>query len=272
MPILRYLAFLLAMSAPTAFGQLIIGHRGASHDAPENTLAAFRLALEQGADGFEADFYLTSDGHVICFHDQDTERICGTKLLVTQTPFDVLRKLDVGRWKGPQWQGQKMATLEEVLAIVPKGKKIFIELKSGPEIVEPMAKVIERAPVAPDQIVIISFHVDAIAKTKQRLPAIRAHWLSGYEGPEEGPLKPTREEVAATIRRIGADGFGSKALPEHFDADFIEHLRDAGCHEFHVWTVNEPEIARVYQQLGAWSITTDRPGWLREQLGNLNGR
>jgi glycerophosphoryl diester phosphodiesterase len=259
---LRRTALFLLMSAlgPTAFGQLIIGHRGASHDAPENTLAAFRLALEQGADGFEADFYLTSDGHVICFHDQDTERICETKLLVTHTPFDVLRALDVGRWKGPQWQGETMATLEEVLAIVPTGKKIFIELKSGPEIVEPMAKVIERSSLAPEQMVIISFHADAIAKTKQRLPAIRAHWLSGYEGPEHGPLKPTREEVAATIRRIGADGFGSKALPEHFDADFIEHLRDAGCREFHVWTVNEPEIARVYQQLGTWSITTDRPG------------
>jgi glycerophosphoryl diester phosphodiesterase len=260
------------MSGPSAFGQLIIGHRGASHDAPENTLAAFRLALAQGADGFEADFYLTVDNHVICFHDKDTERLCGKKLLVTQTPFDELRALDVGSWKGPRWKAEKMPTMKQVLEIVPEGKKIFIELKSGPEIIAPMAQLIESSSLSPDQIVIISFHADAIAAAKKRLPDIRAHWLSGYEEQQDGRLTPTKEEVAATIRRIGADGFGSKAEPKHFDAAFIEHLRDSGCREFHVWTVNEPPIARFYQQLGAWSITTDRPGWLREQLQQSNSR
>ena len=128
---------------PSAFGQLIIAHRGASHDAPENTLSAFKLAIEQGADGFEADFYLTSDGKIVCFHDKDTERIAGKKLLVTQTPLDELQALDVGSWKGPQWKGERMPTMEDVLAAVPAGKKIFIELKSSAEIVGPMAKVIE---------------------------------------------------------------------------------------------------------------------------------
>ena len=83
----------------------------------------FKLAIEQGADGFEADFYLTRDGHVVCFHDKDTERITGKKLPVTETPFDELRRLDVGSWKGPQWKGEQMPTLEEVLAAVPDGKK-----------------------------------------------------------------------------------------------------------------------------------------------------
>jgi glycerophosphoryl diester phosphodiesterase len=251
---------------PSAFGQLIIAHRGASHDAPENTLAAFRLAMEQGADGFEADFYLTADRHIVCFHDKDTERICGKKLLVTQTPFDELRVLDVGIWKGPQWLGEKMPTMDEVLAAVPHRKKIFIELKSGAEIVEPMAEIIETSSLSPDQIVLISFHADAIAASKRRLPYIRAHWLSGYEEQENGCLTPTKEEVAATIRRIGADGFGSKAEPAHFGRAFVEYLRCCGCCEFHVWTVNDPEVARYYQRLGAWSITTDRPGWLRQQL------
>jgi glycerophosphoryl diester phosphodiesterase len=262
----------MSVIGPSAFGQLIIGHRGASYDAPENTLAAFRLALEQGADGFEADFYLTVGGHVVCFHDKDTERICGTKLLITQTPFEKLRALDVGRWKGAQWRGEKIATLDEVLAIVPEGKKIFIELKSSAEIVEPMAKIIEDSSLSSEQIVIISFHADAIAASKKRLPEIRAHWLSGYEGPEGGPLAPTKEEVAATIRRIGADGFGSKAMPDHFNTAFIEYLRWSGCREFHVWTVNEPAVARLYRELGAWSITTDRPAWLRERLAKPQSR
>jgi glycerophosphoryl diester phosphodiesterase len=159
-----------------------------------------------------------------------------------------------------------MPTLDEVLAAVPDGKKIFIELKSAAEIVEPMAKVIEASSLSPEQIVLISFHADAIAACKKRLPGLRAHWLSGYEKQRDGRWTPSKEEVAETIRRIGADGYGSKAEPAYFDAAFIQYLRDSGCKEFHVWTVNDPHIARYYQRLGAWSITTDRPGWLRKRL------
>jgi glycerophosphoryl diester phosphodiesterase len=132
MTILRSAVIFSAMCAvaSSAFGQLIIAHRGASHDAPENTLSAFKLSIEQDADGFEADFFLTSDEQIVCFHDKDTERICGKKLLVTQTPLAELQSLDVGRWKGPQWKGEKMPTMADVLAAVPAGKMIFIELKS----------------------------------------------------------------------------------------------------------------------------------------------
>jgi glycerophosphoryl diester phosphodiesterase len=130
-----------------------------------------------------------------------------------------------------------------------------------------MAKIIEASSLSPDQIVIISFHADAVAASKKRLPDVRAHWLSGYEEQEDGRVTPTKEEVAATIRRIGADGFGSKAEPKYFDVAFIQYLRDSGYREFHVWTVNDPEVARYYQRLGVWSITTNRPAWLRKRLG-----
>jgi glycerophosphoryl diester phosphodiesterase len=259
----------VSMAGTASFGQWIIGHRGASYDAPENTMASFRLALEQGADGFEVDLYLTSDGHVIAAHDKDTERTAGKKLLVTRAAFDELRALDVGSWKGPQWRGERMPTMEEVLAIVPADKKIVLDIKSGPEIVEPMARRIESSSLSPEQIMVISFNEDVVAESKKRLPAIRAHWLSSYKEQEDGRLAPTREQVAETIRRTGADGFGSKADTSHFDAEFIDYLRESGCREFHVWTVNEPKLARFYQRLGALWITTDRPGWLREKLDHL---
>src|SRR5687768_9550612 len=108
--------FVIAAALPSASGQHIIAHRGASHDAPENTLAAFKLAIEQGADGFEADFYLAKDGRVVCLHDPDTKRVAGKKLLVREASFAELRALDVGIWKGPQWKGERLPTLEEVLA------------------------------------------------------------------------------------------------------------------------------------------------------------
>ncbi|MEX2308827.1 MAG: glycerophosphodiester phosphodiesterase [Pirellulales bacterium] len=274
MAILRCAAILWVVSAvgPSASGQLIIGHRGASHDAPENTLAAFQLALEQGADGFEADFYLLDDGHVVCFHDKDTERIAGKKLLLAQTPFDELRALDVGSWKAPRWRGERMPTLEEVLSAVPEGKKIFIELKSGPEIVAPMVKVIESSSLARDQMVVISFNADAIAESKKQLPHLKACWLCRFKQEKDGKIPPTADQVIATLKRIGADALDAEAVPEYFNEAFIRRLQEAGFSEFHVWTVDEPEIARVYRDLGAASITTNRPAWLREKLEKPESR
>jgi glycerophosphoryl diester phosphodiesterase len=261
---------IVAMGAvgPTSFGQLIIAHRGASHDAPENSMSAFKLAIEQGADGFEADFYVTSDGKIACFHDKDTERICGKKLLVIKTPLAELQALDVGSWKGPKWKGERMPTMADVLAVVPEGKKVFLELKSSVEIVPPMAKAIEASSLKPEQIVIISFHAEAIARCKRELPHIKALWLCGYKKQKDGHFTPGVEEVAETLKRIRADGFNSEAEPQHFNEAFIERLRELGCDEFSVWTVDDPAVARYYQKLGAWAITTNRPGWLREQLAN----
>ena len=122
-----------ALSSPVS-GQLIIGHRGASYDAPENTIASNKLAFEQGADGVEGDYWLAAGGHILDLHDKDTKRVAGKKLVVTTAPFKQLRALDIGSWKDPKWHAERMPTLEEVLAIVPAGKKVFLELKSGPKL------------------------------------------------------------------------------------------------------------------------------------------
>lgn len=262
----------MCVSATSAIGQLIIAHRGASYDAPENTLAAFRLAIEQGADGFEGDFYVTQDGPIICLHDKDTERVAGTKLPVTKTPFVTLRGLDVGSWKGPQWKDERMPTMDEVLACVPAGKKVYLELKSNAEIVTPLARAIAACQLAPEQIVIISFHDEAVAEAKRQLPNLKAYWLTDYKEQKDGSLKPTADEVIATLQRTGADAVSSKALPEHFNSEFIKRMRKAGYEEFHVWTVDDPAIARFYCELGVTSITTNRPGWLREQLADAKKR
>jgi glycerophosphoryl diester phosphodiesterase len=159
-----------------------------------------------------------------------------------------------------------MPTLAEALAAVPTGKKIFVELKSAAEVVGPVVKAIKASSLGPEQIVIISFHEDAVAEAKRQLPEVQAYWITDYKEQNDGTLKPTADEVIATLRRTGANAVDSKALPGHFDQAFITRLRDAGFPQFHVWTVNDPQVARFYQQLGVSSITTDRPGWLREQL------
>ncbi|NIL97886.1 MAG: hypothetical protein GTO53_09115, partial [Planctomycetales bacterium] len=124
---------------------LIVAHRGASGDAPENTIEAFQLAWQQGADAIEGDFHLSQDGQVVCIHDKDTQRTAGQALIVAESSLEDLRKLDVGSFFGPRYSGARIPTLAEVLATVPQGKKIYLDIKCGAAIVPPMLEQLKRA-------------------------------------------------------------------------------------------------------------------------------
>src|SRR3954447_14069494 len=102
----------------------IIGHRGASHDAPENTLASFRLGWAQGADANELDIRLTRDAQVVVFHDVTTRRITGLDLPVAAQTLAQLQALDAGGWKDAAWAGEKIPALADVFATVPEGKRL----------------------------------------------------------------------------------------------------------------------------------------------------
>ena len=264
---------LLAIGLITSLtaAQCIVAHRGASYDAPENTLAAFNLAWAQGADGIEADFYLSSDGQVVCIHDKDTKRTAGVKHVIAKTAYDLLRTLDVGTWKDGKYKDERMPLCAEVFATVPPGKLMVVELKVGPEIVEPVKRDLDSSSLRPEQILIISFNEDTVAECKRQMPNIRCHWLTGYKKNDAGQLKPDVCEVLDTLRRTGADGLGTQANPEHVDARFLYCLGLGGYRDFHAWTIDDLETASFYQRLGTWGITTNRPGWLREQLGMAVG-
>jgi len=109
---------------------IILGHRGASAEAPENTLAAFRLAVEQGADGVELDVWRCGSGEVVVHHDPDTARTGGVARLVSSTPWAELRRLDVGSWKGERFAGERIPLLAEVLDALPTAV-VNVELKSS---------------------------------------------------------------------------------------------------------------------------------------------
>ena len=121
----------------------IVAHRGASFDAPENTVAAIKLAWEQKADAAEFDVFLSKDGKIVVIHDADTKRTAGVDRKVADTTLEELRKLDVGKWKDAKFAGEKIPTLEEMLATVPAGKRVFIEVKCGPEIVPELDRVLK---------------------------------------------------------------------------------------------------------------------------------
>ena len=108
---------------------LIIAHRGASNLAPENTLASFRLAKELGADGFECDVQLTKDHKLVIAHDFFTDAHTGVKGDIYDMTFDELRQLDFGKWKSPEYEGERIPTIEEVLDLGKDMKMLHIELK-----------------------------------------------------------------------------------------------------------------------------------------------
>lgn len=266
--LLAYAALAAASCTAQQYQRLpteIVAHRGASYDAPENTLLAFELAWAQDADAVEGDFYLTADGHIVCHHDKTTKKTAGVDLPVTGQTLAELKRHDVGSWKHASWAGERIPTLQEVLATVPDGRKILIEIKSGPAIVPTLVRVLQAMDLDTDQVAVIAFDEQVIAALETRMPAIRTYWLSEFKMDAGGRWHPTAAQIVATTKRIGADGVDLEASTGVLDEDFVATLRDAGL-EFHVWTVNEPRLAIRMIRLGVDSITTDRPGWLRQRL------
>jgi glycerophosphoryl diester phosphodiesterase len=244
----------------------IVAHRGASRDAPENTIAAFKLAWKQGADAIEGDFHLTKDKRIVCIHDSNTKRTARVNLVVAKSTLAELRKLDVGKWRGAKWAGQRIATLEEVLAIVPAGKRILIEIKCGPEIVGALKKVLESSRLKPQQTAVISFNAKVIAATKKQLPGRKAFWLTGFRKDKKtGRPSPSPQKALSILKETGADGVGCQAVPAAVNRSFMSALQSRGL-ELHVWTVDDLKRALYFRELGVRSITTNRPGWLREQI------
>ncbi len=259
-------SFLVIAGGNMSRAQMIVAHRGASETAPENTLAAFRLAWEQGADAIEGDFYLTRDGRIIAIHDDTTERTAGVKQNVADLTLEQLQQLDVGSWKSATYRGERIPTIEEVLATVPEGKKIFIEIKCGPEIVPQLATSLANSHLAPAQTIVISFHESVIRAVKKQIPAIKAYWLTGYKQDKvTKQWSPVLADVLATLRRTEADGLDTQANREVVDQEYVQAIRGAG-YELHTWTIDEPADARHFQQLGVDSITTNCPQRIRAAL------
>jgi glycerophosphoryl diester phosphodiesterase len=247
-------AIFLVMSLPAFAQNFYIAHRGASHDAPENTVASARLAWEQGADAVEIDVYLASDNRIVVIHDKDTKRVSGGRhMVIKNTPSLVLRDLDAGSWKDPKFKGEKIPYIEEIIATVPEGKMLVVEVKCGSEIIPHMERVLNKNPKK-DQIIFISFGWETIVDLKKAFPGNKSYWLSG----SKQEIKKRMEEILPA----GLDGINLNYSV--IDEELVKEVRDKGF-DVLAWTVNDPEEARRLHKLGITHITTDRPQWLKEQ-------
>jgi glycerophosphoryl diester phosphodiesterase len=178
---LATIAVLPSFAAEVGYSTLI-SHRGESHDAPENTLPAFKMAVERGF-GFECDVYLSKDKKVFTFHDRNLKRTTGGAncKACSDVTWEEISKLDVGgwgKWKGSKYVGTRPALLEEVLDLARDGRQIYVEIKTGPEIVPYIKEVFAKQNRAtPKNTLFISFNAESCKEVKKLMPEYKVYYM-----------------------------------------------------------------------------------------------
>jgi len=233
---------------------LFIAHRGASSEAPENTLAAFRRALALGVDGLELDVQLTHDGVPVVYHDSTLARLTGRRGRIPQLSRSALREIRV--------RGEAIPLLTEVLALTRDRVVVQIELKRGTP-VTPVLAAIRRARAA-GTVVLASFEPELVSEARDLAPSIpRMLIQEGCTGRRSPPLAQVHR-LAGILARLGASGV---SLDYHLipTARFVSALK---CRGFCVWcwTVNNPRAMLRLALLGVDAILTDDPALLKSTL------
>ncbi|WJH32926.1 glycerophosphodiester phosphodiesterase [Paenibacillus sp. CC-CFT747] len=235
---------------------LVIAHRGAAGEAPENTLAAFKLGLEQGCDAFELDVHLSKDGHIIVIHDGTINRTTNGTGAVADMTLEELRRYDAGSWFSEAYAGEKLPTLEEVFDLAPSGLMINVEIKGGigAGMEETLVDLMRRKNRV-ETVVVSSFDFITLATLKKLEPTVRVGLL--YDNRLEHHWK--LPEAA------GVETFSLHVAMRRLEA---AHSADAQAHDYAVypWTLNDETIMRKAISFGVDGIITDYPGRLRAIL------
>jgi glycerophosphoryl diester phosphodiesterase len=236
----------------------IWAHRGASANAPENTLAAFRLAHELGADGVELDVQLTADGHVVVIHDETLDRTTTGRGPVVGRKLREIKSLDASAGR-EGFAGEPVPTLAEVLDVVgPTGMSVNIELKNSvepyPGLEQAVLRIVDAAGVA-DRVVYSSFnHISATQLARSSQPS-RVGLL----------FSDVLAEPWNYAQRLDMAALHPHWKYVQFVPETIERCHALGM-AINVWTVDSPDMVRRLADLGADSVITNRPDEARSVL------
>ena len=250
---------------------LIIAHRGASALAPENTLAAFRKAVEDGAEGIEFDVRLSKDGTVVVFHDADLKRIAGRDEKVIDLSFEELQKIDTGTWfnrvfprlENERFSNETIPTLQDVLDLLKDFRGlIYIELKCREREVEPLAEAVCRAISASHllpNIIVKSFRLQAIPEIRRLCPGITTAALFA-------PKIMTMLRKEKHLLKI-AQEFRADQISLHYTLISRKFMKNAERKNLPVtvWTVDNPRFVRRAIDLGITAVITNNPAILLEK-------
>ena len=241
-------------------GQVLnFAHRGANHDAPQNTLAAFRLAVEMGADGVELDVQASKDGEAVVIHDFTVDATTDGQGRVADKTLAELRELDAGSWFDARFAGQRIPTLQEVIVEVGHQLILNIELKvkgiRNAGLVAEVVRLIEDHNLV-HRVVVSSFNPFSLRQVKKLNPRIHTGLLYYFDLP------------AHLARSVLLSLAGSDAL--HPEKHLINQKYTAWAKErgyrVNTWTVDEPAEMKRLIALGVDGIITNCPDVLREML------
>lgn len=234
---------------------LVLAHRGASRDAPENTLAAFLLAHAQGADGVELDVQLCATGEVVCFHDTSLGRITGRPGLLAEAPLALLRTLDAGSSKAPRYSGERIPLLAEVLSQTPPDLLLNLELKceqlDDRGLVAGTIALVRDARAA-ERVLLSSFNPFCLRTARALAPTMARALLFHREQP---PLL-RRASLAPFLRPHALHPEAALATPGAV-ARWVRRGYTVNC-----WTVDEPAEARALWKSGVTGLITNEPAAL----------
>ena len=226
-----------------------IAHRGASGNAPENTLAAFKKALEIGVDAVELDLHGTADGEIVVIHDATLDRTTDLQGHINETPLETIRGADAGEWFDTEFSGEPVPTLAEALTCIGKETIAVLEIKD-PLIAEAVVSKIHETESL-DTTVIISFHTGVLQTIRTLEPRIATGWLIG------GFNTPVRS--VTLCQQLGE--LGSSLLNvnhELITAEFAYEIRRRGI-ALWCWTVDDIARMREMKARGVQGITSNYP-------------
>lgn len=228
----------------------IFAHRGASESAPENTLEAFQLAMDQGADGIELDVHLTKDGELAVTHDEEIDRVSDGSGLIKDYTLEELRRFSFHNGM-EAWRGVKIPTLQEVLALVKPGRmEVNIELKTGiywyPGIEEKTLEAV-RAYGMEERVIFSSFNHYSVQKMRELGCLSELAYL----------YSDIILDVEKYAKKTGVCGL-HPAVYHLRMADFLEKYRESG-RKVRVWTVNEESDMEDFIRADLEAIITNDP-------------
>ncbi|MGP3980657.1 glycerophosphodiester phosphodiesterase [Streptomyces sp. KR80] len=266
----------------------VVAHRGASEDAPEHTLAAYRKAIEDGADALECDVRLTADGHLVCVHDRRINRTSNGRGAVSALELSDLAALDFGSWKqdadstcatneapdrdeSAAWDRTSVLTLERLLElVVDAGRRVELAIETkhptrwAGQVEERLLELLHRfgldtpPPGERSAVRVMSFSARSLHRVHVGAPAIPTVFLMQFLSPRyrDGRL-PRGSRIAGPSIRI---------LRSH--PEYVARAHRAG-HRVHVWTVDAPDDVELCTRLGVDAVITNRPKQVLSQLGRL---
>jgi glycerophosphoryl diester phosphodiesterase len=241
------------------FPVLAIAHRGFSGRAPENTLTAFKKAIDLGVDMIEFDVLLSKDGQVVVIHDDMLNRTTNGKGKVADYTLNELKQLDAGSWFGTQFSGERIPTLKEVLELTRGQVFLNIELKKGDlgrytmkDLADRSLQEVERAGML-NQILFASFDPSAIDRVIERNPRIPVGLIHSQSW-----VFPREVTGGRSISVLSCSG---KVLTQ----TNISNAHKQGT-KVMVWTLNTEEHMQHFLRMGVDGVITDYPDRLIEIL------